>query len=913
MRRSTAIRAGLLLAAVFLWQSVAVAQNGTDPLAAGFAAPPESAKPHSWWHWVNGNVSKAGVTLDLEAMKRVGLGGAHLAQVSGDLPKGPLACDSPELVDCVKFAFQEADRLGMELCMFNCPGWSSSGGPWITPENSPKVLVYTETTAAGGGKIEKQLAQPQATLNYYRDAMVVAYPTPAVDAHIPNFNNGMTGRLAGVGDGAAADGVIPGGAATGPAGGGVDATADTLGIDPKTVVDLSKNMAAGGVLTWDAPAGNWTILRIGFTTSGSQNHPAPDGGVGLEVDKYSREAMDFHFNAFFGKYFDTMKPLAAKGKFAALIDSYEAGDQNWTQRFPEEFAKRRGYDLMAYMPAMAAGKLVGNLDLSQRFLWDARRTEADLMDAYYFGRFTELCHEHGIRAFTEPYGSYGPPVNFDEMAAGAYADMPMSEFWQGSGADTRIKVIAASIAHVNGKPIIGAESYTSRGRWTEYPFSLKAQGDYEWTQGLNRIVFHRFAMQPNPNSIGPGMTLAQYGGYFDRTNTWYEQGKSWISYITRSQFLLQQGHYAADLLYVWGEDAGLQGGDFSLSTPPQPAGYGVDSIDRQANKARVTREGGKIVLPDGASYRVMVLPTKRAMSLEMVKTIRDLVDRGMWLIVGATRPEVSQGLGNYPDADKEVSRITAELWGDMDGTAVTEHALGKGRVFAGVAQRRLCCREKLGVKPDFQWAARSGNANINFTHRRTDTADIYFIANRGQRTEDLRCTFGVAGKRPEFWDSSTGQMMPASIFDEVDGRTVVPLQLEASGSMFVVFRAPSSQPHYRSVMKDGALLAGIAPFPAAEGSALQGRGARGAARGGAAAAGAATGVGGEMPAVLPPATEPPAIELAGTERGQLLAWQNGTYALPGARWQKCHAAGDRAGGSCRNHRAMARCLCAGEH
>lgn len=789
MTHRSRLHVAMLAIALAVAGSAARAQS--DPLAAGFAAPPDTAKPQTWWHWMNGNVTKAGITADLEAMKRVGIGGAHLAQVGTGIPKGPVPYDSPEMVDYVRFAIQEATRLDMDFCLFNCPGWSSSGGPWIKPENSMKVLAYTEATTLGGQRVTLDLAQPTARLNFYKDACVIAYPTPTADARVPAFNNGM---------------VAPGGR-------GGTATAPTTGpaaaIDPATVLDLTSKMNAQGQLVWEAPpapAGNWTILRIGFTTNGTQNRPGPDGGVGLEVDKFSKEALDLHFNSFFGPYFDVMKPLAAKGKMAGLIDSYETGMQNWTDAFPAEFKKRRGYDMTSYMPAMMLGRVVGSVDRTQRFLWDVRKTQAGLMNENYYNRFTELCHQHAMQSYFEPYDN----GNFDEMIAGRTADMPMAEFWQGQANQRSVKLVA-SVMHMNGQPIMGAESFTSQSRWTEYPYSLKALGDFMWTQGLNKFVFHRFAMQPNTDpSVFPGMTMGPWGGHFDRTNTWFEQGRAWMQYIQRSQFLLQQGKFVGDLAYFAGEDSPVRNPDESRLNPAPPKGYGYDTIDTVTMRNRVKIDSaGKISLPDGQTYSDFVLPPNiRTMSVETMQNLHTLVEAGMTLVVNGPKPDHTPSLMNYPTADATIAKLAADLWADLDGAKVTEHAFGKGHVYWGVPLADVL-QTKLNTKSDFQFTSRSGTADINYIHRRQGPGvtavkapnsdvpiltqaiqpfDIYFVANRGAEAEEIVCDFNTAGMQPELWDAVTGQHAPAPVWDMVDGRTRIPLQLEPSGSIFVVFR-----------------------------------------------------------------------------------------------------------------------------
>lgn len=840
----------LLVASFSLCISLSLHAQTAQPvdLAAGFANPPDTAKPHTWWHWMNGNVSKAGITLDLEAMKRVGIGGAQLAQVGTGIPKGPVPYDSPEMVDMVRFALQEANRLGLDLCLFNCPGWSSSGGPWITPENSMKVLVFTETPVSGGKKVSITLPQPAAKMNFYRDVTVVAYPTVTGESRIPSFNNGLV-------------------AARGPTTAPVPAVDPNVPpIDPKKVIDLSSMMNAGA-LSWDAPPGEWTVLRVGFTTNERQNHPGPDGGVGLEVDKFSKEALDVHFEAFFNKYYDVMKPLAARGKVAALIDSYEAGLQNWTDKFPQEFKARRGYDMLPYMPAMAKGMVVGNAEISQRFLWDVRKTQAELMNENYYAHFTELCHQHGMQSFFEPYDN----GNFDEMVAGAYADMPMGEFWQNQPNQRSIKLVA-SVLHMNGKSVMGAESFTSQSRWTEFPYSLKALGDFMWSQGLNKFVFHRYAMQPNPDpSALPGMTMGPWGGHFDRTNTWFDHGmSSWLTYVQRSQFMLQQGLFVGDLAYFCGEDSPARNPDESHLDPAPPLGYGYDTIDPVTLKKRVKISDGKLTLPDGLQYRLLVLsPTVKAMSVEVLQNIHDLVEQGMCVMVNGPKFEHSPSLMGYPNSDAQVAKLAGDLWGDMNGTTVTEHTFGKGRVFWGVPLASLI-GDKLATKADFEFTSREGNPEIHYIHKRVGDSEVYFVANRMQRGVDLVCTFNVNGKQPEFWDAVSGTRSAAPVFDAVDGRTRMPIRLEASGAMFVVFHSPAPAKHINMVMKDNATLLGIAPF-AMHGDPEDASPAIPRPPGG--------GRPPQFAMAMPKLDEPPAMEMVASAGGAMLAWQNGDYVL----------------------------------
>ena len=445
--------------------------------------------------------------------------------------------------------------------------------------------------------------------------------------------------------------------------------------------------------------------------------------------------------------------------------------QNWTPKFPEEFQERCGYDLKKYMPAMT-GKIVGNSDISDRFLWDMRRTMADMMADNYYGYIAELCHKNGIK-------------------------------------------------------IAAAESFTSRSQWTEYPYSLKALGDEMYTRGLNRYIFHRHALQPNVNNNIAGMTMGPWGGHFDRTNTWWNQdAAAWLSYIGRCEFILQQGNFVGDILYYEGENAPLSA--TNAGNIGMPSGYDYDVFGKDVLLNRLSVENGRIVTPEGQSYRLMILADYPTMTVEVARKIRDLVNAGMWVI--GQKSDNSPSLINYPASNTEVQRIANEVWGNLNGTTITERSFGQGRVFWGPSVQDVL--DRLQVKRDFEFTSSSGNAPINYIHRKVGDADIYFVANNGYESQELVCTFRVEGKQPEFWKADSGERINADIYTTVDGRTRMPIQLDPAGSVFVVFQSPAPATHTISVARDGATLASTELYPAAQPAAPGERGARGARGGG---------------------------------------------------------------------------------
>jgi hypothetical protein len=436
------------------------------------------------------------------------------------------------------------------------------------------------------------------------------------------------------------------------------------------------------------------------------NTPAPASGRGLECDKLSKAGIEAQFAGMMGKLIADVGPAAGKALVATHIDSWENGAQNWTAAMREEFQKRRGYDPLRYLPVVT-GRVVDSLEISERFLWDWRQTITDLLVENYAGHMETLAQQHGLRLSIEAYG--GP---CDDMTYGGRADEPMCEFWIGGGAFETCKEMA-SAAHTYGKRILGAESFTAddRERWLQHPASIKALGDRAFCEGVNRFVFHRYAMQPWL-AYQPGMTMGPWGLHYERTETWWEQSRPWHEYLARCQHLLRQGTFVADICYLQPEAApqGFHG--------HERRGYDYDNCTAEVVMTRMTVSNGRIVLPDGMSYRVLVLPNVETMTPSLLHRIKDLVAAGATVI--GPRPQKSPGLTGYPSCDDEVKQLADELWGDCDGQAVKEHAFGRGRMVWGPSPEETLA--KLEVPTDF-----TANPFIQWIHRSIGDTEIYFV------------------------------------------------------------------------------------------------------------------------------------------------------------------------------------------
>lgn len=720
-----------------------------DGLERGFQIPPAAARPWVYWFWLNGNITSNGITADLEAMKRVGIGGVLIMEVDQGAPVGPVDFMGAQWRALFQHVVAEAQRLGLEVNMNDDAGWNGSGGPWIKPEQSMQKVVWTEMELEGPQHFEGALPQPKAVAGFYRDIAVQAFPTPG-PYRIENIHVKASYQVGGVGP-------IP-----------QTQLPPEMVIERDRLTDLTARMDPSGRLVWDVPAGKWTVMRFGHTSTGVENAPSPASGRGLECDKLSREGIEANFAGMMGKLAADVGPAAGHTLVRTHIDSWENGSQNWTARMREEFQKRRGYDLLPFLPVMS-GRVVGSLEISERFLWDLRQTVSDLVVENYAGHMAELAHQHGLKLSIEAYG--GPT---DDLPYAGRADEPMAEFWIGGGGFPTPKEMA-SAAHTYGKPILGAESFTAadQEKWLEHPATIKALGDRAFCDGVNRFVFHRYALQPWRADYRPGMTMGPWGLHYERTETWWEQSRPWHEYLARCQFLLRQGRFVADLCYLQPEAApqGFQGHN--------PKGYDYDNCSAEVVLTRLAVKDGRLVLPDGMSYRALVLPEVSTMTPPLLRRIKELVQAGATVL--GSRPQKSPSLNGYPECDEQVKQLGGELWADGDGQPVKEHRLGQGRVVWGVTPENLLAQ--MGVQPDF-----ISRTRLRYIHRAAGETEIYFVANPQAHAVQAMARFRVAGKRPELWWPDTGRIDRAAVFTAKDGGTDVLLPLGPSGSVFVVFR-----------------------------------------------------------------------------------------------------------------------------
>lgn len=562
------------------------------------------------------------------------------------------------------------------------------------------------------------------------------------------------------------------------------------GVPAASVIDLTGKIAADGTLTWMPPKGakgqKWKIVRIGWSLVGTENHPATPEATGLEVDKYDGQAVRAYMETYLAKYQDAVGNdlVGAKGVRAMVTDSTEVGSSNWTPSLLDQFQRLRGYDARPWLPALT-GVIIGTRAQTDAFLYDYRRTLADLMASEHYGTVATVAHEHGLTVYGEALESTRVTLG-DDMAMRSHADIPMSAMWTYSPqfgpsatalADMRG---AASVSHIYGQNLVAAESLTAAvSPWAFAPSDLRPMIDLEFASGVNRPVIHTSVHQPLGDDKKPGLSLMIFGQYFNRNETWGGMARPWVDYIARNAYLLQQGRFYADVAYFYGEEAPLVTLYHNQAPADAPTRYAYDFINSDALMQKLSVRDGDLVSDSGARYRVLYLGgTSGHMTVATLRRIAELAEAGATIVGPA--PTTTPGLNDDP---AEFSSLVKRLW---SGDAVTK--VGKGQVIAKPDVESALAL--VGQTPDF---VQSGNAPILFVHRRLDDGDLYFVDNRANAPVTTEARFHVTGKTPELWHADTGTSEPVSYRTEGD-TTVIPLDLAAQESVFVVFRQPAAAP-----------------------------------------------------------------------------------------------------------------------
>lgn len=888
---------------------------------AEFLQPSKSHQMHTWWHWMQGEITKDGITKDLESMKAQGIVQATILNV-GLLPEKTyqvpkVKFQSDEWYEMFRWALKEANRLGISIGAHNCDGWSSSGGPWITPEQSMKTFTWSKTQVEGGQNINIQLKQPFTRKDFYQDVAIIALPAKnepsAFHQNNPLFilNNNLP--LKGLADGSLSGGPILTSkdfitisldkvitvsrlalasqkpftwadpskmkvgynlfysmdgenyklacnakfeginqlmevefsevkgryfklefsdfpfsdawfpyllaevellskgesafySATLPFALDKNSTVrssskdiyesnkgvNLSGVSEKNIIDLTKLMSEDGTLNWTAPTGKWNIIRFGYTTTGAINSPATLEGEGLECDKMDSKAVAFHFSSFAQKLIDHAGEYNGNTFKFLLLDSWECGLQNWTKVFPNEFKNRRGYDIIPFIPVLC-GEIIQDEATSEAFLFDFRKTIAELIEKNYYQQFSELCHQNKLEMHDEViYGSgMYPPL--DVLKANKYADLPMFEFWTGhNGTTTTLEYNAskhtsldfpASAALFYNNNILGCEAYTGMAHYSETPAELKPYGDRAFCSGINQLILHSYVHQPT--DIVPGMTLGQFGSHFNRNNAWFPFTSSWMEYQSRIQYMLQQGQMHADVLYYVGDQLPQY---LEAGIPTNvPNGYQIHVANYDILKNKLSVKKGKLIFGNVA-FSLLTLPENMGMEIETLERLEELVKGG--LIVYGPKPTNQLSLKAKQSNPSKYNALVDKLWGKIDGKSKTENKYGKGKIYWGVTMQAVL--DKIKLRPDFQTLS-TDTATFLYTHRALGDKDIYFVFNQENKLNKRDLFFRSTKSSVSEYNPKDGSITQIPLVKTKDGRTKVPFSFGPRESRIFVFENSKDQ------------------------------------------------------------------------------------------------------------------------
>lgn len=723
-----------------------------------FAVPSREYGPMSWWHWVNGNVTKQGILNDLIAMHKNGMRGVQMFNAHMYLPKGPVKFGSDEWIELVKYAVEVCDSLQMKFTCMNAAGWSGASGPWITPERAMKKLVFTETNIEGGVRINILLQQPPTIDNYYRDIATIAIPAEYPAGQIENLDAKILMSNS-----------IP-----------LDCSYEkTLGkpIPLHQIINISKYVN-NGKLNWNVPTGKWTIIRFGYTLTGKQGHPNAWGGEGYECDKLDAKHVIFQFEQCLGKLLKKTRKYLGNTFEGILFDSYEAHFQNWTGIVPQEFEKLNGYSLIPYLP-LFTGRYVEDVVKSERVLWDFRRLLDTLLAKNFYGKMQELSNQHNLIIYAEGQGG---PVSSSYVYD--YIDIPMNEFWTPDTKPRYNKIkLTASLGNMQNKQIIAAEAFTStpeNGKWQNTPWRMKKCGDLAFAAGINRYCFHSYAHQPFNHTI-PGFTMGRYGAMFNRHLTWWNYASSWFNYITRSQYMLQQGKTVADIAFLFHDDIRYS---FSNEMIDIPTGYNYQIIYPKHLSGAVF-ENGQIVLRNGLKFKLLILANNSKIDIETLKILQQLILNGA--IVSGMPPAGIPSQFDYSKSSQiEFNAIVTDIWGGLEALEPHTKKYGKGKVYWGGKTEDII--KSIFLTPDINYCSFNATGKFYHLHRQLPNEDIYYITNQEDETYSLTISFRITNKIPEIWDPKTGTITKASNYQIGTENVTVTYDFAPYESIFIVFR-----------------------------------------------------------------------------------------------------------------------------
>jgi hypothetical protein len=740
-------------------------------LEEGFKDPPMKARPRAYWSWINGNVNLPRLTYELEEYKDKGFAGLDIFDIGAldpdkVVPQGNMFLGK-ESVDAIVYAVNEAKRVGLELGLVASSSWNA-GGDWVTPEYAAMLLYKSEIVVEGPAEYSGILPFPEVSEQtpkranglpeFFKNVATIAFPETSSGNFIPELSG---------------------------------------------VTNLTSRMDSTGKLIWKVPSGKWKIMRLVCSNSGQKLVlPSPKSG-GYNIDHFNPKATEMHFQYIIDRLKQDLGDFRNTALKFMYLCSYELQGLVWTPEMTDEFQKRRGYDMTPFLPVLY-GITIQNKEISDRFMFDFKMTMSDLIIEGHYMKARNLLNKYGLKLCCEAGGPGQPLHNcpFEALRALGALDIPRGEFWnkhhvydeKGEDILWLVKEIACA-SHIYGKSVVDGEAFTSWQQWQEGPFDLKPLADKAMCEGLNLFTFHTGTHNP-PEGGKPGWVY-HAGTHMNPNRVWWPKIKPFIDYLARCSYLLQQGRFVGDVCYYYGDQAP----NFVRPKHVDPSlgdGFDYDVTNSEVILTRMNVKSGKIILPDGMTYELLVLPDRKDANPKVLEKIMNLVKEGATVV--GPRPTGSNGLTDYPHLDEKVKLLADSLWGPCDGLAIKENTFGHGKIIWGKELKQILAER--GIGPDFIYTGKNDSTELDYIHRSTGQEDIFFVSNKKMQWAEAECEFRVKNKVPELWIPETGEIKKNLIYESHSQTTKVFLQLPPAGSVFVVFRQLSDKLNIVSVTKN---------------------------------------------------------------------------------------------------------------
>lgn len=763
--------------------------SGAD-LKGDFLNPPQDALPRGYWLWPHGNFDYSTIKSELKAFKEMGLGGVDIFDLgvrdrNDVIPEGP-GFMSPQQVDAIAFALQEAQKLDLQIGLIVSSSWNA-GASWTKPEEGLMHLVSWSESVTGPTTYNKKIPFPEIQDSFKK-------PYGEYKLHVPKDQNGLPQYYKEI-----ALIAFP-------------VSSNQTILDTDSILNLTGQLNEHGEVSVDLPEGEWVILRAVCTNFGQRLWLPSDNSEGLIMDHFSKTVTRNHFQTIIDRLEERIGSVKDTALERLYLCSYESDAPIvWTPLMSEEFEARNGYSLDQYMPALF-GYVVKDQNHTDRFLYDFRRTVSDVFVENLYVEASSICRENGLLLCSES-GGPGPPLHdvpTEDLKALGAVDVMRGEFWNratpwkdedGFNLMQVVKGIA-SAAHIYGDKIVEMEAFTSHIHWQEGPDLFKDLADRAFCEGMNRVVYH--TMSHNlPEAGKPGWTY-QAGTHVNTNLTWWPMSSHLHSYMARTSAMLQSGRFVADAVYYYGHEIP----NFAKPKHVRPdlgPGYDYDDVNTQVLLTADVKDG-RIILPSGMEYEVLVLPNSNQMDLAVMRQILSLLQKGATII--GTRPTEIYGLIGYPEDERILNRMADMIWGE-GGLSTIDHQIGKGRIINGKTTREVLMEK--GVGPDIQIVG-AEYEQIDTIHRKTENEEIYFIRNTTESPISIDVSFRVKNKTPEFWDPVSGAITPAAVYHVEDNEIRLPIHFEQHGSIFIVFTDQTTKAQYiKTVYKNDRLIFPLAP------------------------------------------------------------------------------------------------------